>query len=663
MSDYAKVPSELKGMPQWVGYVLHYNEAKNKIDKIPINPHNKRNAKSNDATTWGWYEAAVSAVGTEATYRAADGKLHKKAIDGIGIMFANDLFGVDLDDVVQDGQLTAEAQDIVNTLDSYTEYSPSGNGVHILCLGKLPEGERHVGSYECYETGRYFTVTGRSLTPSVGINERTKEMAQVHAKYFKVREAKPVQPAQQSRQPLFESDAEIISRAKRGRNGARFSKLWAGDYSDYRNKDTGKEDQTPADLALAGDLAYWTNGDAYRIDALFRQSGLMRQKWDTIHDPARGRTYGQMTIEKTLASFTPYQGKGEKVAGPSAATPTTAVGIHAEHDTHQQDTTASQAEASPRPDAVNEYLETRFADDIKRFMSFKDRKSGFSNLDSIIGCLYPGLYVVGAISSLGKTTFIHQMADQLAAAGDHVLFFSLEQTRLEMTTKSLSRTMAQRDRKTALSAIDIRRGLITEEVIAAAEEYKKIGDRVSVIECNFNTTVDFVLDYTRKYMERNKVRPVVIVDYLQIIPPTDPRMTDKEKIDNIVRTLKKTQSEMDLAMFVVSSLNRANYLTPVDFESFKESGGIEYTADVIWGLQLGIMNDDLFNAEKKIKEKREKVKQAKKAIPRKIELVCLKNRYGVTNYSCNFTYDPVYDLFAPDYEAADDLIFDTGKRR
>ncbi len=99
---------------------------------------------------------------------------------------------------------------------------------------------------------------------------------------------------------------------------------------------------------------------------------------------------------------------------------------------------------------------------------------------------------------------------------------------------------------------------------------------------------------------------------------------------------------------MVSSINRANYLNPVDFESFKESGGIEYTADVVWGLQLQILNDDLFSKDNKIKEKRETVRAAKKAIPRKIELLCLKNRYGVSSYSCGFNYYPQFDLFEAD---------------
>lgn len=159
------------------------------------------------------------------------------------------------------------------------------------------------------------------------------------------------------------------------------------------------------------------------------------------------------------------------------------------------------------------------------------------------------------------------------------------------------------------------------------------------------------------YIHTYGVKPVVIVDYLQIIPTTDSHQSDKEKIDNIIRGLKKLQSENDLVIFVISSLNRANYLQPIDFESFKESGGIEYTADVVWGLQLQILNEDLFNGEKRIKEKREKLREAKKAIPREIELVCLKNRYGVSSYSCGFKYDPRFDLFESDplYELNENL--------
>ena len=151
----------------------------------------------------------------------------------------------------------------------------------------------------------------------------------------------------------------------------------------------------------------------------------------------------------------------------------------------------------------------------------------------------------------------------------------------------------------------------------------------------------------KKYIEKTKVLPIVVIDYLQVIYPLDTRLSTKDAVDMNVRALKNLQKDHNLVVILVSSLNRANYLTPIDFESFKESGGIEYTADVIWGLQLKVMNDEIFDKDKGLKAKREAVRDAKKEKPRKIEFVCLKNRYGESSYSCYFDYYPQYDYFVP----------------
>ena len=298
-----------------------------------------------------------------------------------------------------------------------------------------------------------------------------------------------------------------------------------------------------------------------------------------------------------------------------------------------------------RPDNVADYINSLMAGEISKFKEGANRLTGYKNLDREAGGIYPGLYVLGAVSSLGKTTFIHQMGDQMAAAGEHILYFSLEQSRLEMVSKSLARMTAQEDIKKAVSSLQIRAGNLPENVLTAADKYTaEIGGRVSVIEGNFNCTVSFIGNYVNYYMKRNKVKPVVIVDYLQIIQAAGQSST-KEAVDMNVTELKRLSRSKDIPIFLISSLNRANYLTPVDFESFKESGGIEYTADVIWGLQLAVMNDDIFNQEKKLKDKRDKVRQAKAATPRQIELVCLKNRYGISSYTVNFEYYPQFDLF------------------
>ena len=325
-----------------------------------------------------------------------------------------------------------------------------------------------------------------------------------------------------------------------------------------------------------------------------------------------------------------------------------------------------------RPDNALAYIDMIMNGDIEAFKESRNRRTGFAILDETAKGLYAGLYVVGAISSLGKTTFCTQLADQLAAAGEEVLFFSLEQSRLEIVSKSIARRTAQADITTAVDSLSIRRGYLPRHVLTAAKEYKEaVSNRLSIIEGNFNCNISFIGDYVRRYIQKTGKKPVVFVDYLQILQPEKDEKgrtpSTKETVDTIVTELKRLSRENGLTIFVISSLNRSNYLTPVDFESFKESGGIEYTADVVWGLQLQVMHDGIFDQVTKIKEKREKVKEAKAANPRKIELVCLKNRYGISSYSCYFDYYPKFDLFVetkkdeadPAVQVAENIKVDT----
>ncbi len=311
-----------------------------------------------------------------------------------------------------------------------------------------------------------------------------------------------------------------------------------------------------------------------------------------------------------------------------------------------------QIEKRMRPHNLHAYLQNQLTADIRGYQEFKDRKSGFSNLDEETR-IYPGLYVIGGLSSVGKTTFIHQMADQMAAMGDHVLFFSLEMSTLELVTKSLARLASRKDQgykyDDGLVALQIRLSNIPKHkrplVKQAVDDYAPISKRFSIIEGNFDTDVTAIRNYIDKYIRVNQVKPLVIIDYLQIVPGRPEDRGDKERLDGVVTELKRISRDYNITVIAVSSLNRNNYLTPIDFESFKESGGIEYTADVIWGLQLEAIHDDIFNKNNKTKEKREIINKAKAETPRHIELVCLKNRNGVPYFSCYFDYYSKYDTY------------------
>ena len=307
--------------------------------------------------------------------------------------------------------------------------------------------------------------------------------------------------------------------------------------------------------------------------------------------------------------------------------------------------------ASSKPDNVKSYIDLLMQKEIDELLYVKDRKTGFSSLDALSGGLYSGLYIVAATSSLGKTTFVHQIADNLSMNGNDVLFFSMEQTRLELVSKSIARIIAQNDFDSNITSLSIRRGFMNDKVLKSMKIYNDlVSDRLSIIEGNFDLDVSYIGNYIRRYVKNNNCNPIVIVDYLQILKSSDRFSSSKEIVDRNLSELKRISIENDLTLLVISSVNRTNYLTPIDFESLKESGRIEYTSDVIWGLQLQCLNESLFSEANRIKDKRERIRVAKSSNPRKIELICLKNRYGISNYQCYFDYYPKNDLFVQSEE-------------
>ena len=636
----------LRELPQWVCFRLVPNEKKGKPDKIPLNPKSGGGAKANDASTWGTFDEAAGFADRHGLFTDRTG--------GIGFEFANGIAGVDLDDVIlPDGTLKPYAQEIAETMKSYTELSPSGTGLHILFKLNVPLSE--FGSrrrndelgIEMYDSGRYFTITGHVYGEAKPIAERTAEMKTVYEKYLAksektseeetIKPQPPLLPVETSKKlPQGErlpseqlSDGDLWERMFTSEKGTDIRALYSGDISRYG------DDWSRADLALANYLAYWTGNDPYRMDSMFRQSGLIRPKWDEKHG---AQTYGEMTIAEAIR-----------------ATPTYTPPLRANTNVSTGDKESLQHLSLWTPPITGyEYVASGLLlDEIARFQKYPCLLSGFHNFDDAQGGLYTGLFVLGATPSLGKTTLLLQIADNIAMSGNFVLYFSLEQSRLELTTKSISRLTAQRDIKNATTAINIRRGKYISEkqreaVSQAISEYQKFSANISIIELGIDATVTTITDTVKRFMDFTGLRPVIALDYLQLVRPDNDRLGTKDAVDYVIKVLKKMQVDNNLIVIAISSFNRTNYLAPVDYESFKESGSLEYTADVLLGLQPQIMTDDLFNAEKKIKEKREAIDRAVSAIPRKVMLKNLKNRFGRKGYTCGFTYDPRFDLFTQD---------------
>lgn len=285
-----------------------------------------------------------------------------------------------------------------------------------------------------------------------------------------------------------------------------------------------------------------------------------------------------------------------------------------------------------------DYTKKLFQKDVSEVKKFVSRQTGFENLDAE-QIFSPGLYVLGGLPALGKTTFAWQLLYQLAMNGEKCIYCSYEMARLELYTKTYAAEVFKIDAHTKLTSTEIQRGgtsLALESVVSRLQNTEAFGN-LNVIELQ-DETIDDVLRWLKQICARTEKSPVVCLDYLQIVPHN--QNTAKEGIDVVVHKLKNFQRETNTTFIVISSFNRLNYMQSVSFESFKESGNIEYSADVVWGLQFDCAN----SLPKEINKAREVIDQAKRENPRKIQLRCLKNRKGI-NYDCYFEYYPANDLF------------------
>lgn len=283
--------------------------------------------------------------------------------------------------------------------------------------------------------------------------------------------------------------------------------------------------------------------------------------------------------------------------------------------------------------------------------NFPPISTGFKLFDEALdGGLFPEqLVFLGAISSLGKTTFLLQVCDNIAAAGTPVLFFSLEMSRNEIMAKSISRytftTAIQDDIKTNNAktmrgiAAGSRHKLYSRTEIELINKASKLygegaGQNFYIYEGNGDTGIDEIGQTVKEFIKLTGKRPLVFIDYLQILAPHDPKMTDKQNTDYAVKVLKQLARDESIAILAISSLNRANYDEKISMQAFKESGAIEYSSDVLLGMQLKGMGTSDFD-----------VNEAKRKDPREVELHFLKNRNGVMSKPIFYTYHPKFNYF------------------
>lgn len=282
---YEAIPEELKELTQWCCFKLQPKGEK--MTKIPVDANTGGLGKSNDESTWADFDTALAAI-------------NKYQLDGLGFYFKEPYFGIDIDNVREeierykindhDNNIVSE---FIEMMSSYAEYSVSGNGIHIIVKGDLPKGGRRKGNVEMYDSGRFFVMTGNSASSYSRISEDDYgKIGYLHNKYIAKNEV-----SEQPKKDITSSgnniaEVEIIRIASNSKNGMRFKLFMNGGWEQFYSS------QSEADMAFCNDLAFWTSRDYSKMDSIFRQSSLMREKWDRKQNSS---TYGAETLNKAIA--------------------------------------------------------------------------------------------------------------------------------------------------------------------------------------------------------------------------------------------------------------------------------------------------------------------------------------------------------------------------
>ena len=660
ITDVENIPSLMRQIPHWVNW--RYAEDKGRLTKIPYSPASFKSgspkyAKANDSSTWSTFEDACRNI----DYRTGIGFEIGDSSNGTH----SGLCCIDLDHVIDSSSdfFSHKAGEIIGLFgDTYSEYSPSGTGVHIWTLAEPPaEHPKKKNGIEIYSDKRFITMTGKSFGEVYPIRQKQEEVMTLLRDYMEYTQAPTLDTAPQTAQasagentspsPVVETktDGEIIWEALNGNDGKTFAVLYhryhKGDavnaLLDSRQCWSEEEalsvrerilnsydgDDSDMDFALTRILDKSTKGNREQTDRIFRTSDLLRDKWDKKDGYT---TYGGRTIDNAM--------KRNREEGVYSSLPS--VG-------KAQEPQGEEIETLP---PVSDYSALAMRSSYRETLeNMPERiRTGFPYLDNLLdGGFYPSLIVLGAKPGQGKTAFGLQIMNAISRRGKDALILSLEMSRFELIERSISLRSFETDKDFAVTQAEI---MMSEsgksklnqqqrENLKRAEElfFDEYASHLYIREARGDMTTEKIRKILEAHSAQTGSVPVVMVDYIQLLKqPENIRhsMSDKQILDSNIMSLKQISRDYDTPVLAISSLNRATYRDPLSYdeakvktkavklESFKESGGIEYSADIVLGL----------NREGNGKK------------PRTMELDILKNRHGAED-SQSFDYYAEYNCF------------------
>lgn len=234
-----------------------------------------------------------------------------------------------------------------------------------------------------------------------------------------------------------------------------------------------------------------------------------------------------------------------------------------------------------------------------------------------------------------------QIADNVAKQGNDVIIFSLEMSRNQLIAKSLSRLTYENEKNHAKNTGEILHpyhyNKFNENDInvieRAKQKYCEFADNIFIFENVNGITAEQITKGIERHIKERHKKPFVVIDFMQLIVPSKD-CTDKQNMDAVMLALKYCTTKYDIPIFLISSINREAYNQKISLQSLKESGGIEYVAEVILGLQYTGCTSKDFNID-----------EAKASDPRTIDLCVLKNRFGESGKKIDLNFYPQFNYF------------------
>lgn len=630
-TDTESIPAYLRQQGRFC--LWKYEEHKDRWTKVPYQPKaTQYGAASTNPQHFTDLQTALKA---------------RAGFDGIGVGIFGDLAAIDIDHCISEaGELSLLAQTVIETIDSYTEYSPSGKGIRIFFRApgvnydksayyinqqdardqrqSWPE-KQGLEVYIAGVTAKYVTITGNALR-SVDVAERSAQIQQILDRYMK--KAPAARPAIAPAPSITSlSDHELIETAIRARNGAQFKRLYVdGDIGRYPS-------HSEADQALFNLLAFYTGGDAARMIQLFKASALYRA------DKSGGDRYLERTAQKAIRDckdyYTPPQEKREAASYNPVAP--------AEEPQEQ--------EAYTTATAVDAFLERARTED------YKPIPTGYKSIDTAIGggFIAQTLCFLGASPGSGKTLFAQQIFERIAKEGRaQVIYYNLEMSIEQMLARSLSRA-------TEFTPLQILQGYKwtpqqTPVILQAAEDYKRdIAPRIKYNPVN-SADYEIILDSMKREAEAlaeegNTLPLVVVLDYLQLLQGDEGDAV--EIIKRAVMELKAFAIRYNAVVFAIMAHSReTNKKGIVTQGAGRDTSAIEYSGDLQLSLNITDRSGNLLDESglekmySKISDLLEQGKQndaALEACGRRLTVT--KNRFGMERAFAALRFFGEHSLF------------------